>query len=67
MHQPEVLPKMILSVEGSRFDAFLFAAAVVVDRQMLIGGFKFVAIDTLALTGGLVDDDLTKGCADPFL
>jgi hypothetical protein len=57
-HQPQVLSKMVFSIERARFEAFLFASAVVVRIQVLLTGLEFVTIDTFALSGSLVNDDL---------
>jgi hypothetical protein len=62
-----MLSEMVFSVECAGLYALLLATAMVVRRQVLCAGLQFITIDTLALSGGLVDDHFAKRRTDPFL
>ena len=52
IYVPEMLPEMVLAIEGSCFKTFLFAGGVVVCFEMLSGGVQSMAVNTFALAGG---------------
>jgi hypothetical protein len=58
---------MVFSVKCAGLHALLFATAMVMRRQVLCAGLQFVTIDTLALSGDLVDNYFAKRRTDPFL
>jgi hypothetical protein len=63
VHESQVLPEMVFSIERSRLWTFLVTSGVVVSCQMVLARIQLVTVYTSGLPGSLVSDDLTNRCA----
>ena len=62
-----MLPQVVLAVEGSRIQAFIFALPVAVGLDVFITWILSIAIYTLFGIGKWVNEDGAEGSAYPFL